>query len=67
MAKYTTTIDEVTRQRIHTLPKIVNFSPFIRKAINTFLDELEKDPEAQPENFIITYSARKDTSGKKRK
>jgi len=67
MAKYTATIDEDTRQRIHALPRGVNFSAFMRKAINVFVEELEKDPELRPENFIIAFSARKDVSDKKRR
>jgi len=31
-----------------------------------FVDELEKDPDLQPENFIITRTARKDVSDRKR-
>ncbi len=57
MAKYTTTISEDTRQRIHALQRQLRFSNFVRKAINSFLDELEKNPELEPENFIITVSA----------
>jgi hypothetical protein len=67
MAKYTATIDEDTRQRIHALPRRINFSAFMRKAITIFVEELEKDPDLQPENFIINHTARKDESGKKRK
>lgn len=67
MAKYTATIDEGTRQRIHALPRKIHFSAFMRKAITIFVEELEKNPELEPENFIITVSARKDTSDKKRK
>ena len=67
MAKYTATIDEDTRQRIHALPRQVHFSAFIRKAISVFVDELEKNPELDPGNFIITVSARKDPSDKKKK
>lgn len=67
MAKYTATIDEDTRQRIHALPRKLHFSAFMRKAITIFVEELEKNPELEPENFIITVSARKDTSDKKRK
>jgi hypothetical protein len=66
MAKYTTKIDEDTRQRIHALPRGVKFSAFMRKAIIVFVEELEKDPDLQPENFIITRTARKDVSDKKR-
>jgi len=62
MAKYTATIDEDTRQRILALPKGVKFSAFMRKAIRVFLQELEKNPDLQPDNFIITASARKDIS-----
>lgn len=67
MAKYTATIDEDLRQRIHELPRHIHFSAFMRKAIAIFVEELEKDPELQPENFTITSSARKDASDKKRK
>ena len=67
MAKYTATIDENTRQRIHALPRHVNFSSFMRKAIGIFIEELEKDPDLQPENFVITHTAQKDISGKARK
>ncbi len=62
MAKYTAKIDEDTRQRILALPKGVHFSAFMRKAIMVFVEELEKDPELEPENFIITRTARKDLS-----
>jgi len=67
MAKYTATIDENTRQRILALPKGIHFSAFMRKAMNVFVEELEKDPDLQPENFIITLTARKDASDRKRK
>jgi len=67
MAKYTTTIDEDTRQRILSLPRGVKFSSFMRKAITVFIEELEKDPELRPENFIITRTGKKDVSDKKRK
>ncbi len=67
MAKYTATIDEDTRQRIHALPRHIHFSAFMRKAISVFVEELEKDPDLQPENFIITSTARKNVSNKKRK
>jgi hypothetical protein len=67
MAKYTAPIDEETRQRILALPKGVHFSAFMRKAISIFIEELEKDPHLQPENFLITVSARKDPSDRKRK
>jgi hypothetical protein len=66
MAKYTTKIDEDTRQRILALPRGVKFSAFMRKAIIAFVEELEKDPDLQPENFIISRTARKDASDKKR-
>jgi hypothetical protein len=39
----------------------------MRKAITVFVDELENDPELQPENFIISRVARKDASDRKRK
>ena len=67
MAKYTATIDEDTRQRILALPRAIHFSAFMRKAIFVFVEELEKDPDLQPENFIITVTARKDVSERKRK
>jgi hypothetical protein len=67
MAKYTATIDEDTRQRILALPRRVHFSAFMRKAITVFVGELEKNPDLQPENFIITVTARKDVSDRKRK
>jgi hypothetical protein len=66
MAKYTATIDEDTRQRILALPKGIHFSAFMRKAISVFIEELENDPDLQPENFIITHTARKDVSDKKK-
>lgn len=67
MAKYTATIDEDTRQRIQALPGRVHFSAFMRKAITIFAEELEKNPDLRPENFIITHTARKDTADKKGK
>jgi hypothetical protein len=67
MAKYTATIDEDTRQRIHALPRNLRFSAFMRKAIMVFVEELEKNPELEPANFIITVSARKDPSDKNKK
>lgn len=67
MAKYTATIDEGTRQRIQALPGRVHFSAFMRKAITVFVDELEKNPDLRPENFVITHTARKDPSDKKGK
>ncbi|MDA8156499.1 MAG: hypothetical protein M0Z52_08635 [Actinomycetota bacterium] len=66
MAKYTATIDEPTRQRILALPRRIHFSAFMRKAIINFVEELEKNPDLEPENFTITCSARKDVTGKKR-
>jgi hypothetical protein len=65
MAKYTARIDEDTCQRILALPKGIHFSAFMRKAITDFVEELEKDPDLEPENFIITHTARKDVSDKK--
>ena len=67
MAKYTAKIDEDTRQRILALPKGVHFSAFMQKAITVFVEELEKNPDLQPENFIVTHTARKDISDRKRK
>ena len=66
MAKYTASIDEDTRQRIHALPRRVKFAAFMRKAINAFVEELEKDPELLPENFVISVTARKDISARKK-
>ncbi|MFZ5998279.1 MAG: hypothetical protein ACOYW7_12445 [Nitrospirota bacterium] len=60
MAKYTAPIDEDLRQRILALPKGVKFANFMKKAIEVFVEELEKDPTLKPENFVITVSARKD-------
>ncbi len=67
MAKYTAKIDEDTRQRILALPKGIHFSAFMRKAITIFVEEIEKAPDLEPENFIITLTARKDVSDRKRK
>lgn len=67
MAKYTATIDEDTRQRIHALPRRVNFAAFMRKAIRIFVEELEMDPDLQPENFVIAKTARKNESGQMKK
>jgi hypothetical protein len=67
MAKFTATIDEDTRQRILALPKGTHFPAFMRKAITVFVEELEKDPDLKPENFIITKTDRKDASDRKRK
>ncbi len=67
MAKYTATIDEDTRQRILALPGRIHFSAFMRKAITIFVEELEKNPDLRPENFIITQTAGKDTADKKGK
>jgi hypothetical protein len=65
MAKYTATINEDTRQRILALPGRVHFSAFMRKAITIFVEELEKNPDLRPENFIIAHTAREDTADKK--
>lgn len=65
MAKYTATIEEDTRQRIHALPGRIRFSAFMRKAITVFVEELEKNPDLRPENFIITHTARKNAMDKK--
>lgn len=66
MAKYTAPIDEDTRQRILALPKWVKFAAFMKKAITVFVEELEKDPTLQPDNFVITVTARKDDSGRRK-
>jgi hypothetical protein len=65
MAKYTASIDEDTRQRILALPRGIHFNDFMRKAMLAFLDELEKDSDLEPDNFVITCTARKDSSRKK--
>lgn len=65
MAKYTASVDENTRQRILALPKGVHFSAFMRKAISVLVEELEKNPDLQPEHLIITLSDRKDRSDKR--
>ncbi|MGD0282361.1 MAG: hypothetical protein ABSB95_08375 [Dissulfurispiraceae bacterium] len=67
MAKYTAPIDEDTRQRVLALPGRIKFSAFMQKAIAVFVEELEKDPDLKPENFVISVTARKDASDKKRK
>ncbi len=67
MAKYTATIDEDTRQRIQALPGRVHFSAFMRKAIMVFVEELEKNPDLEPENFIITQTARRDPADRKKR
>ncbi|MBI5635073.1 MAG: hypothetical protein HZA15_16515 [Nitrospirae bacterium] len=67
MAKYTASIDEETRQRIHALPGRVHFADYMKKAISIFVEELEKNPDLGPENFIITASARKDKTYKEKK
>jgi hypothetical protein len=67
MAKYTATIDEDTRQRILAMPGRIHFSAFMRKAITVFVEELEKNPDLRPENFVITHTARKDASVKEGK
>jgi len=67
MAKFTATIDEDTRQRILALPKGVHFSAFMRKAMGIFIEELEKDPDLEPENFVITVTERKDNTRRRRK
>lgn len=67
MAKYTASIDEETRQRIHALPGRIHFADYMRKAITIFVEELEKNPDLGPENFVITHTLRKDRSDKKGK
>ena len=67
MAKYTAAIDEDTRQRIQALPGRVHFADYMKKAITIFVEELEKNPDLGPENFIITATARKDPGDRKRK
>jgi len=67
MAKYTASIDENTRQRILALPKGIHFSAFMRKAIAAFVEELEKDPDLEPDDFVIKRTALKDAADKTRK
>ena len=66
MAKYTASIDENTRQRILALPKGVHFSAFMRRAIAVFVEELEKEPDLEPEDFIISLSPGSGVSDKRR-
>jgi hypothetical protein len=66
MAKYTATIDEGTRQRILALPRAVHFSAFMRKAIAVFVEELEKDPDLEPADFVIARTGQKDASDRRR-
>lgn len=66
MAKYTASIDENTRQRILSLPRGIHFNDFMRKAISSFLDGLEQNPDLKPDNFVITYTERKDSSTRKK-
>jgi hypothetical protein len=66
MAKYTAPISEDLRQRILALPRGVKFPVFMEKAIDLLVGELEKNPELKPENFVITCTARKDASYKKK-
>ena len=66
MAKYTASIDEDTRQRILALPKGVHFSAFMRRAIAVFVEELEKDPDLEPGDFIITRSPGSGVTDKRR-
>jgi hypothetical protein len=59
MAKYTASIDENTRQRILALPKGIHFSAFMRKAIIAFIEELENDPDLEPDDFNIVRTGLK--------
>ncbi len=67
MAKYTALISEPLRQRIHSLPKGVKFANFMEKAMESFVAELENNPDLTPDNFVITVSARKDSAAKKKR
>ncbi|NLI30098.1 MAG: hypothetical protein GX423_08480 [Nitrospiraceae bacterium] len=67
MAKYTAPISEKLRQRILALPRGVKFGDFMEKAMLVFVEELEKNPELRPEDFIITAVERKDGAKKKGK
>lgn len=67
MAKYTAPISETLRQRIHTLPKGVKFATFMEKAMEVFVEELEKNPDLTPDHFVISVSDRKDSGGKRKK
>lgn len=67
MAKYTAPISEDLRQRILALPRGVKFPAFIERAIALFLEELEKDPELTPEDFVLARTERKASSGKRKR
>ena len=66
MAKYTAPISETMRQRVLALPRGVKFSAFMERAIILFVEELEKNPELTPEDFVLARSNRKSTSNRKR-
>jgi len=61
MAKYTAPISEDIRQRILALPRGVKFPAFMERAITLFVEELEKDPELTPEDFMLARTERKAT------
>lgn len=65
MAKYTAPISETMRQRILALPRGIKFSTFMERAIALFVEELEKNPELTPEDFVLTKTGRKTTGTKK--
>ena len=67
MAKYTAPISEDIRQRILALPRGVKFPAFMERAITLFVEELEKDPELTPEDFMLARTERKATAGKKKR
>jgi len=48
------------------LPRGVKFPAFMERAITLFVEELEKDPELTPEDFMLARTERKATPGKKK-
>ena len=66
MAKYTAPISEDIRQRILALPRGVKFPAFMERAITLFVEELEKDPELTPADFVLTKIEHKAGLVKKR-
>jgi hypothetical protein len=67
MAKYTAPISEDIRQRILALPRGIKFAAFMERAITLFVEEIEKNPELTHEDFVLTRTERKTTSGKKKR
>ncbi len=67
MAKYTAPISEDIRQRILALPRGVKFPAFMERAITLFVEELEKNPELTPEDFVLARTDHKANPGKKKR